>query len=275
MSDPVSRPNRPRAARFGLLLAAASVIGVSGCNHPREAWRALENTAAARPLGRPEELLRRVLDANDGYGTLSGRIDLSLEIELGEYRSEKLSASGLVRVRRPGHLRFELRDRTGELLLDMIVARGKSRAREISPRLYDRRSALVELAPVIAEDLRLLFRLDPRPNVTRVAAEETVSLASGSTPLFEIREYGPGEEAVRRMTVFASSLAIARMEIADDVGERTVTFGDHETNGRVAIPRSYHLARVGTYFYWLAFTLESFEIDAGLGDSVFDPAGSG
>jgi hypothetical protein len=268
---------RPSRAGTAMLLAAIAASPLAACRTvARVEWRPLEQGGPARPVERAEELLQHVVERNDGYGTLRARAKISLELELGPDKSEKLTASALLRVHRPGHFRLELRAYSGELLFDLVGSRGRHRVLYVAPALLAPASALSDLLPVLAADLRHLLRLDPQPSVERRAVEETVSLASGSQPLFEIREYGRGEEPVRRWTVFAASLAVARMEVSDEGGERTITFGDYETDGRIVIPRSFHLARVGQTFYWLSCTFEELEVDAKLDGSIFDfgPAGA-
>jgi hypothetical protein len=101
--------------------------------------------------------------------------------------------------------------------------------------------------------------------------EETVTIASGHAPLYELREY-QGAELVRQTTIFAATLAISRSEISDGHGGlRTITFGDYERHGTVLLPRQIHLSREGRVSYWLAIQVESVTVDPQLDRRLFHP----
>ena len=136
-----------------------------------------------------------------------------------------------------------------------------------------RSSRIGELAGDIAGDIAAIFRLDPQPHPTRRVLEETVAIASGSAPLYELREYGDAD-LLRQTTVFAASLAISRCEVGDGRGGlRTITYGEYQRHGKLLVPRQIHLSREGQVFYWLAIEVESASVDVKLDDRLFQSQG--
>jgi hypothetical protein len=227
-------------------------------------------------VGDGAELLRRVIAANDGYGTLETVHAVTIEIALGKERSEKRSFRGLLAIQRPGSFRLQILGPVGTRLLDLLYLAGKVKVVETAPMLA-RSSKLPELAESIARDIAAIFRLDPQPEVDRRGIEESVALASGRAPLYELKEHRQGE-LVRQLTIFAATLAVSRAEVADGAGGlRTITYGDYQQHGvrkagapgSLLVPRSIHLSREGGVFYWLSIRVESLILDTELDKRLF------
>jgi hypothetical protein len=215
-----------------------------------------------------DELLQRVLQANDGYGTLRTVHDVALELVLGGHRSEKRTFRGVLAVRRPGHFRLAILGPVGLKLVDLLYMAGKTKVVHVAPELA-RSSRLPAILDSIAADIAAIYRLDPQLHPSRRRLEESVSYASGQAPLYELKEYRRGELA-RQLTIFAATLAVARMEVVDERGDsRTIVFGDYETHGKLLVPRSVHVAIEGRVFYWLAIRVEAVDVDVKLDDHLF------
>jgi hypothetical protein len=249
------------------LLASAALLA-SACPHLAATVKPVNHGGRARPVADARDLLAQLTLANDGWGTLETVHAVTIEIALGQHRSEKRSFRGLLAVRRPAHFRLQILGPAAIKLLDILYADGASRAVFVAPELA-RSSRLPELVSSIAGDIAAVYRLDPQPVATRRHLEESISFASGRAPLYELKEYR-GETLIRQLTVFAATLAVSRCELADGHGgSRTIVFGDYEQHGKVLVPRSVHLAREGAAFYWLAIRVESVRLDVPLDKRLF------
>ncbi len=256
-------------------LALAGLLSLAGCPRGPGAPTPVAHLGRAIPVADATDLLRRVIAANDGYGTLETVHQVSIEIALGRERSEKRSFRGLLAIRRPGSFRLQILGPVGARLLDLLyLPPGRVRVMATAPMLA-RSSKLPELAESIARDIAAIFRLDPQPEADRRSLEESVALASGRAPLYELKEHHRGT-LVRQLTIFAATLAVSRCELADGAGGlRTITYGDYERHprpgeaGALLVPRSIHLAREGGSFYWLAIRVESLILDTDLDKRLF------
>jgi outer membrane lipoprotein-sorting protein len=254
--------------RMTPLAYSAMYALLSGCPRPAPPINPVTHLGPALAVRDAEDLLQRTLAVNDGYGTLRTVHQVTLEIALGGQRSEKRSFRAALAVRRPGHFRLNVLGPMGLKLIDLLYSTGKTKVLYLAAELQ-RSSRMPEILDSMAGDIAAVFRLDPRLYPSRRRLEETVALASGRAPLYELKEYRGGEIA-RQMTIFAATLAIARMETTDEQGEiRTITYGDHEQRGKLLVPRSIHVAREGASFYWLAIHVESVDVDVDLDDHLF------
>ena len=258
-----------RAWAFHLVRWAIPVLFLSAaCHSPPIAIRPVDHRGQAIRLSNAAELMQRVLRANDGYGTLKTVHHAAIEIALGEDRSENRSFRAVLAIRRPGHFRLTILGPMGVKLIDLLYAAGQSKVLYLAFELR-KTSRLPEILDSISADIAAIYRLDPQPVSGRCQMEESVALASGRAPLYELKEYSAGEIS-RQMTIFAATLAIARYEVVDRRGDiRTITYGDYETNGNLLIPRSIHLSKEGTTFYWLSIRVESVAIDQELDNNLF------
>jgi len=256
---------------FTLLLLA-----LAGCPQRAAGPFPVDHQGRAVAVADAAELLRRVLVANDGYGTLETVHSVTIEIVLGKERSEKRSFRGLLAIQRPGSFRLQILGPVGAKLLDLLYLSGRVKVISTSPVLA-RSSKLPELAGSIAHDIAAIYRLDPQPEVERRSLEESIALASGRAPLYELKEYRRGN-LVRQLTLFAASLAVSRCELSDgEGGLRTITYGDYQRHDAgsagsphpLLVPRSIHLAREGRVFYWLSIRVESLILDTDLDKRLF------
>jgi hypothetical protein len=255
------------------------VLALAGCPRGPGAPAPVAHLGRAVPVADASDLLRRVTAANDGYGTMETVHQVAIEIALGKERSEKRSFRGLLAIRRPGSFRLQILGPVGARLLDLLyLPPGRVKVMATAPMLAQS-SKLPELAESIARDLAAIYRLDPQPESDRRVVEESIALASGRAPLYELKEYR-GATLLRQLTVFAATLAVSRCELADGAGGmRTITYGDYERHERKArrgepagallVPRSIHLAREGDSFYWLAIRVESLILDTALDKRLF------
>jgi hypothetical protein len=258
------------------VLLVAALLLCAGCPRGPVGPTPVSHLGRAIPVADGAELLRRVIAVNDGYGTLETVHSVTIEIALGKDRSEKRSFRGLLAIRRPGHFRLQILGPVGSKLLDLLYLAGQVKVVATAPML-ERSSKLPVLAESIARDIAAIYRLDPQPEVDRRAIEESVALASGRAPLYELKEYRKGQ-LVRQLTIFAASLAVSRCELADGAGGlRTITYGDYERHRArkgdlphaLLVPRSLHLAREGRDFYWLSIRVESLILDTDLDKRLF------
>jgi hypothetical protein len=247
------------------LLCCALLLG---CPHAPTRLGKVSHDGPAIRVADADELSRRIQEVNDGYGTMETVHRVTIEIALGEGRSEKRSFKALLAIRRPGHFRVQLLGPMQIRLMDLLYQSGQVKVVQIADELR-RSSRIGELVNDIAGDIAAIFRLDPQPHPTRRRIEETVSPASGRVPLYELREHRD-DTLVRQMTIFAATLAISRAELSDGQGgSRTITYGDYEHFGALVVPRQIHLTREGRVFYWLAIQVESATIDPKLDDRLF------
>ena len=246
----------------------ACVVTLLGCPHaPLRLGKAIQEGPALR-VADADELARRVQEVNDGYGTMETVHRVTIEIALGEGRSEKRSFRALLAIRRPGHFRVQLLGPMQIRLMDLLYQAGRVQVMHLADELR-RSSRIGELCEDIAGDIAAIFRLDPQPHPTRRGLEETVSFASGRAPLYELREL-KDEVLMRQMTIFAATMAVSRTELPDGKGGlRTITYGEYEHYGTLMVPRQIHLSREGRVFYWLAVQVESATIDPKLDDRLF------
>lgn len=255
---------RSLAGRAGLLLAFL----LTGCPAPKTPLRSVTHEGQAIPFERADELLRRISEVNDGYGTLSTVHKVTAEIALGGNRSEKRTFRGALALRRPRNFRLQILGPMGVKLADLLYDGGKTRVLHMDRNLQ-RASRLPQIIESIAGDIRAIYRLDPLPHCTRRKLEASVSFASGAAPLYDLKEYR-GEEIVRQLDVFAATLAIARSQVVDEKADvRTVTYGGYESDGKLMVPKTIHVAKEGTVFYWLSIQVESVTIDEELDDELF------
>jgi hypothetical protein len=255
----------PRSPTRAAPLLCALLLG---CPHaPMRLGKASHEGPAIR-VADADELARRVQEVNDGYGTMETVHRVTIEIALGEGRSEKRSFKALLAIRRPGHFRVQLLGPMQIRLMDLLYEAGQVKVVQLADELR-RSSRIGELVNDIAGDIAAIYRLDPQPHPTRRRLEETVSTASGRAPLYELRELRD-DTLLRQMTVFAATLAVSRAEIPDGQGgSRTITYGEYEHFGPLVVPRQIHLSREGRVFYWLAIQVESATIDPKLDDRLF------
>jgi len=248
--------------RSGWLLAAV----LCGCPTPLPTT-VVDHHGPARRFASPAQLLKQVIEVNDGYGTLTTVQQVTLEIALGGDRSEKRSFSAALAIRRPGGFRLQILGPMGVRLVDLLYLKGQTKVLHVEPALQ-RSSQLPAILDSIAGDIRAIYHLDPLPRVDHRRMEESVSLASGSAPLLDLKEYR-GRELTREMDIFASTLAMARSQVVEGTDIRTVTYGAYEARGRLMVPRQIHVAKEGSVFYWLSIQVESVTIDEGLDREIF------
>ena len=256
----------PRWALSGSVLVQVALV--AGCPSPPPAPRVrIEHAGPPIEFSSPRELIRRTLARNDGYRTLTTVHRVALEIAVSAKHSEKRSFRGALALRRPGHLRLQILGPMGVKVADLLHEQGRTRVLSVD-RTLERSSRLSALLESIAGDIRAIYRLDSNPDVDRRRVEETVTLASRSAPLFNLREYRAGK-LVRQMDIFAATLAIARVQMLRGDNVLTITYGDYETDGNILIPRQIHVAREGPVFYWLSIRVESIELDPSLDKRIF------
>jgi len=259
----VAAIRRPILGAWALLLTS-----FAGCQPPPAPVGPVDHRGRAIAVRDADELLQRVLQSNDGYGTLRTVHDVTLELVLGGQRSEKRTFRGVLAVRRPGHFRLAILGPVGMKLVDLLYMAGKTKVIHVAPELA-RSSRLPAILDSIAADIAAIYRLDPQLYPSRRRLEESVSYASGRAPLYELKEFRR-DELARQLTIFAATLAVARAEVSDERGDsRTIVFGDYETHGKVLVPRSIHVANEGRAFYWLAIRVESVDVDVKLDDHLF------
>ena len=216
----------------------------------------------------PEGLLARVREANTGYTELKTVHEVTIVITPDEKREEKRFVRGVLAVRRPDLFRLMILGSGGFKLMDILYGGGQHKVLYLAPTL-GRSSLLPTIIASLCQDIRAMYDLIPSPPVTRRVVDETVASASGRTPLFDIKEFHH-EVIVRRLTIFASTLAISRIHEEDRRGNsRTITFGDYETDGRRLVPRSFHVARSGSLDYWLMIRVKEVTLDEKLDDALF------
>jgi outer membrane lipoprotein-sorting protein len=248
--------------------ATLALLLVSGCPRTAPPITPATHLGPAIAVRDAEDLLQRTLTTNDGYGTLRTVHQVTIEIALGNRRSEKRSFRAVLAVHRPGHFRLNVLGPMGLKLIDLLYSEGTTKVVYLATELQ-RSSRMPEILDSMARDIASIFRLDPQLFPGRRRLEETVALASGRAPLYELKEYR-GEEVARQTTIFAATLAIARMETTDEQGAiRTITYGDYERRGKLLVPRSIHVAHEGASFYWLAIHVESVDVDVDLDDHLF------
>jgi hypothetical protein len=259
-------PPRGRLLRacFGAVLVA---LTLAGCPSPPPPIVSVEHLGRAKTFSSPKELLQQTLAKNDGYGTLTTIHKVTLEIAIQGDRSEKRAFRAALAIRRPGHFRLQILGPMGVKLVDLLYVRGEVKVLTVD-RALQRSSRLPEILESVAGDIRAMYRLDPVPEIDRRRADESVTLATGRTPLYNLREYRRGE-LVRQMDIFAATLAIARSQVVRGVDIRTITYGGYETNGKLMIPKRIHVAKEGSVFYWLSIQVESVTIDESLDEELF------
>jgi len=244
------------------------LVCLAGCPAPPRPRYGVDHKGMAQRVTDPDDLLRRVRQINTGYAELKTVHEVTIVITPDENREEKRFVRGVLAVRRPDLFRLVLLGPGGIKLMDILYGAGRHKVLHLAPTL-DRSSLLPTIIASLCQDIRAMYDLAPSPFVTRRAVEETVASASGNTPLYDLKEYRRGT-IVRRMTIFASTLAISRVHEVDDRGDsRTITFGDYETDGRVLVPRSFHVARTGKLDYWLMIRVKEVTLDEGLDDRLF------
>jgi len=257
-------------------LPALLLTALAGCRSaPPPRVRAVPVAQAGTPIkvADAEALLARVRQVNDGYRTLETVHQVTLEITLADGRSEKRSFRAMLAVKRPAQFRMQMLGPAGIKMIDLGYEGGRARLLQVAPELA-RSSRLPAIMDSVAGDIATIFRLDPQPAATTRRMEESISLASGRAPLYELKEYRD-DERVRQLTVFAATLAISRSETSDGHGgSRTLTFGDYERLGSLLIPRNILLAREGAEHYWLAIYVESVIVDPPLDPRLFETRGA-
>jgi hypothetical protein len=268
----VSATLRRDAGLASCLLLACLLAGCPG-GQPAPTTT-VKHEGRAVPFKDAEALLRRISEVNDGYGTLKSVHKVTAEIALGGDRTEKRSFRGVVAVQRPGFFRLQILGPMGVKFADLLYGQGRAQVLEVATSLR-KSSRLPEILDSIAGDLRAIYRLDPLPHASRRTMEKTVALASGSAPLYALKETR-GDEVVRQLDIFAASLAIARSVVVDVKGDvRTITYGDHRTNGKLVIPHKIHVSKEGRAFYWLSIEVESVVLDEQLDPALFVAPGQG
>ncbi len=256
----------------GCLLLAGLLVGCPG-GQPVPTTT-VKHEGRAIPFKDANTLLRRVSEVNDGYGTLKSVHKVTAEIALGGDRTEKRTFRGVIAVQRPGFFRLQILGPMGVKFADLLYGQGRAKVLDVATSLK-KSSRLPQILDSIAGDLRAIYRLDPLPHTSRRTVEKTVALASGSAPLYALKELR-GDEVVRQLDIFAASLAIARSEVVDIKGDvRTITYGDHRTNGKLVVPHKIHVAKEGRAFYWLSIEVESVVLDEALDPELFMAPGQG
>ncbi len=228
----------------------------------------VDHKGMAQRIKGPDELLQKVRRANFGYAQLRTVHEVTIVITPDADREEKRFVRGVLAVRRPDLFRLAILGPGGIKLMDVLYGGGRHRVLHLAPTLA-KSSLLPTIIASLCQDIRAMYDLSPSPFTTRRAVEDTVAVASGNAPLFDLKEYHQ-DNIVRRLTIFASTLAISRIHEVDARGEsRTITFGDYESDGRVLVPRSFHVARSGSLDYWLMIRVKEVALDEELDDRLF------
>ena len=255
----------PIAQVVVLLLALA---GLAACPLPPRPRTGVNHNGMALPVKGPDDLLRRVRQANHGYSELKTVHEVTIVITPNADREEKRFVRGMLAVRRPGLFRLVILGPGGIKLMDVLFGAGRHKVLHLAPTL-EKSSLLPTIIASLCQDIRTIYDLGPSPFVTRRAVDETVATASGNAPLFDIKEYRRGT-IVRSLTVFASTLAVSRVHEVDLRGDsRTITFGDYESDGKLLVPRSFHVAHTGSLDYWLMIRVKEVTFDEKLDDRLF------
>lgn len=258
-----------------LFLQLVMVLLAGACGRTVQvATSPVDHVGKAIPFAEADALLRAVLEANDSYRGLETVHRVTLELSLDGQRSEKQIFTAALAVRRPAEFRLQLLGPMGAKAMDVLYRSGQTQVLQVASELQ-RSSRLPSVIQSVAGDIAAMFRLDPQPRSTRRSLEESLSLASGRAPLYELREYA-GDVLVRQLTVFASSLAVARCELSDGRGgSRVITYGDYKRRGGLLLPTSFLLQREGELSYWLSIRVDSVSIDPELDERLFQGGGGG
>ena len=228
----------------------------------------IDHNGLARQVKGPDELLGKVDKANYSYAQMKTVHAVTLVITPNEDREEKRFLRGVLAVRRPDLFRLVVLGPGGIKLMDILYGGGRHKVLHLAPGL-GKSSLLPGIVASLCADIRAIYNLTPAPPSDRRVVEETVAVASRRAPLFDIKEYR-GVDIVRRLTVFASTMAISRLHEEDRRGEsRTITFGDYESDGQRLIPMTIHVARSGSLDYWLLIRVKQISFDEELDDRLF------
>jgi hypothetical protein len=241
------------------------------CPPPPRQWTPVSHGGEGQRLTEVGELMLRVVAVNEGYKTLRSVQRVTLQIAGRGRRSEKRFLRAVVAVKRPDRFRLNVLGPAGVKLIDLLYIGGRYQVLHLQQRLR-RSSRMPEILESLCGDLRAIYRLDPLPKLERITLEESVASTSGRTPLFDLKGYR-GTDLVQTLTVFASTLAISRVEELHPDGEiRTVTFGDYQSDGKLMMPWSMHVARDGHLSYWLLIQVQELDLDVPLDERLFSPA---
>ncbi len=252
--------------RLGATLGVIA-LGLS-CGVPPAKITTVDHVGKALPQKNASALIKQVRLTNDAYRTLKAVHRVALEITIDHRRSEKRTFRGVLAIQRPDRFRLQILGPMGVKLIDLLYNGGKAQLIYLAKEL-SKSSRLPMIMDRVAEDIGVIYRLDPEFRADMLIMEESVSLASGRAPLYTVKEL-LGETVVRTMTIFAATLAIARAERHDDSDNSlTITYGDYERHDRVLVPRSIHLSREGTLSYWLSISVESVQLNQELDRKLF------
>ncbi len=252
--------------RLGATLGVIA-LGLS-CGVPPAKITTVDHIGKALPQRDARALIKQVHQTNDAYRTLKAVHRVALEISIDHRRSEKRTFRGVLAIQRPDRFRLQILGPMGVKLIDLLYIGGRAQLLYLAETLT-KSSHLPRIMGRVAEDIGVIYRLDPEFSADMLIMEESVSLASGRAPLYTLKEL-LGETVVRTMTIFAATLAIARAERHEDSDNTlTITYGDYERHDRVLVPRSIHMSREGTLSYWLSISVESVQLNQELDQKLF------
>jgi hypothetical protein len=215
-----------------------------------------------------DELYRRIIETNDGYGTLQTTHKIDLEIVLSGDRTEKKSFRAVLAINRPRLFRLNILGPMGAKLLDLLYEGGRHTLLYLDQALK-KSSRFPEIIDSMVGDLRAIYRLDPLPSNMQRKMRFTQNSSTLDVPLYSLNEYRD-DNLIGQMDAFATTLAIARSEGVDQSGNvRKITYRDYETDGKVMIPRTIRLTKEGPIFYWLSIKVESIALDQKQDERLF------
>ncbi|MFH1132551.1 MAG: hypothetical protein V1754_14535 [Pseudomonadota bacterium] len=229
----------------------------------------IDHTGKAKKIASAKKLIQEIQRYNDSYRTMQIDCQVALEIVAEDNLRDVRAFNATLTIQKPGEFHLSFVSEIGEKMVELFYRNGKAIILFVAKSLRET-SVLPGIISSVANDIRAVFRLEPKLVPDRVEMEETVSFASGSAPLFDLKQY-KDDLLVLQTTVFAASLTISRNDWFDEKGTtRTIVFGDYHRHGTVPVPHSVIVSTRGKTEYWFSVNVRSVQVNVELKKGWFN-----
>jgi hypothetical protein len=262
---------RQRPALSLSLVALFALWAFVACRKPamRVDWVPVYHSGEIRVFKDVSALEQEVVARNFGYRTLKTVHQVSLDLRAGDAPTAPRALTGVLALRRPDRFRLTVLGPMGAKLLDVIYVAGRTQLVATSAT-HQRHVDLSRLVPTFVADIAQIYRLGAPRSVARRVMEESLSLAGSTVPLTSIKDYDAEGKLMRETMVYATSLAISRVEWTEANGDtKSIVCGDHRNYRGHLQPSTIVLTSEGKSNYGLTIRVQALELDGPLHPRLF------
>lgn len=248
--------------RFASLLLVGLLLPLWGCKTkpPRYPILPVYHSGQTKRFKDGNDLHAALRLTQDNYRRKTETLRIAIERTLKNGSTLRSSFRAVLRVERPRSLHLTIYTSMRIKILDVLVV-GNKQTVKFRTKKTELVAVVEKLMSSLVDDLKVINRFDPQPQVDRRTIEETISLRSQTDPTFSLFEYS-GDRLRRQWSAYAASLAVTRLEDhyqGDNI--RTVLFGGFENHQGVILPRKVMVTHEGALTQWTSIEVLKARID--------------